>query len=426
MIKSVKGTRDLLPAAFTSEAGEQIHRWHFVEEAARDAFHRYGFEEIRTPVFEKTELFARGVGESTDIVNKEMFTWTDINGDSLTLRPENTAPVVRSYIEHHMWSERGLVKLYYLGPQFRRERPQKGRFRQFYQIGAEVLGPADNPAIEAEAIEMLLFFFSQIRVASPELLINSVGCPRCRPQYNETLRAAIGSRFDQLCGDCHRRYEVNPLRVFDCKIENCQPVIASLPLISDSLCEECRAHFERFQSLLRARQIEFRLAPRMVRGLDYYVRTAFEITAGNLGSQNSVVGGGRYDGLSETLGGPATKGFGFAIGVDRLVMSLADDAQVPRPSPDVFIASLGEAAFEKATLIARSLRQEGLFVYLDFDGRGLKSAMRLADKLNARYVAILGEDELARGEIVLREMTSGSQENVPFSDLNAARFGKKI
>lgn len=425
MIKSVKGTRDLLPAEFTAEAGEQIHRWHFVEAMARDAFRRYGFEEIRTPVFEKTELFARGVGESTDIVNKEMFTWTDINGDSLTLRPENTASVVRSCIEHHMWSERGLVKLYYMGPQFRRERPQKGRFRQFYQIGAEVLGSTDNPAIEAEAIEMLLWFFAQIRVASPALLVNSVGCPNCRPQYNELLRTAIGSRLDQLCGDCHRRYEVNPLRVFDCKVEGCQVVIASLPLITDSLCEECRAHFGKFQSLLRARQIEFQLAPRMVRGLDYYVRTAFEITAGKLGAQNSVVGGGRYDGLSETLGGPPAKGFGFAIGVDRLVMSLADESIIPKPAPDLFIAYLGEAAFHAAMLLARSLREQGAYVALDFEGRSLKSAMRLADKLGARYVAILGEDELAKGEVVLREMASGSQENVPLPELSAARFGKR-
>src|SRR5581483_11919745 len=307
MIKSIKGTRDLLPAAYTDKTGEQIHRWQFVEDKAREAFRRYGFEEIRTPIFEKTELFARGVGESTDIVNKEMYTWIDKagegrTGESLTLRPENTAPVIRAFIQHQMWIKRNLVKLFYVGPQFRREHPQAGRFRQFYQIGAEVIGNTDNPAIEAEVIEMLDWFLKELGITNSTLLINSVGCPKCRPAFNETLKKELAANIDKMCGDCQRRYEVNPLRVLDCKVPADQPYIDALPAMLDLLCDECKEHFEKFRSYLDTRNIQYTISKRMVRGLDYYVKTAFEIIGGNLGAQNSILGGGRYDGLSETLG----------------------------------------------------------------------------------------------------------------------------
>ena len=417
MIKSVKGTRDILPAAYTDDPGEQSHLWQFVEDKAREVFGLYGFEEIRTPIFEKTELFARGVGESTDIVNKEMYTWTDRaaegrTGESLTLRPENTASVIRSYIEHQMWTKRNLVKLYYIGPQFRRERPQKGRFRQFYQIGAEVIGNTDNPAIEAEVIEMLDKFLKSLGIVNTTLLVNSVGCPGCRPKFNEALKAALAADIDKMCGDCQRRYEINPLRVLDCKVPADQPYIDALPAMLDMLCDECRTHFEMFRSFLDARGIAYTISKRMVRGLDYYVKTAFEIIGGNLGAQNSILGGGRYDGLSETLGGPKSSGFGFAIGFDRLVMSLPADSPVRPPAPDYFIAWLGEEALQRAVLLARDLRNAGLNIAVDFEGRKLKASMREADKLGARRVIIIGEDELRSGSYIVRDMSDGSQKSV--------------
>src|SRR5262245_51735517 len=316
MIQTVRGTRDILP--------EDAPLWRRVEDVAREAFRRYDFREIRTPIFEKTELFARGVGEATDIVHKEMYTFTDRNDESLTLRPEATASVVRAYIQHRLYADKGageLTRLYYVGPMFRRERPQAGRYRQFYQIGAEVLGSSDDPAIEAEVIEMLEWFLAELHITDTSLLINSVGEPRLRGAYVEKLRAAIGRSLDRLCTDCHHRYETNPLRVFDCKVESCQEVIAGLPTITESLDEDSRAHFEQFKAHLDARGIAYQVSPRMVRGLDYYSRTAFEITGGSLGAQNTLVGGGRYDGLSETLGGPPVKGFGFALGLDRMVLS---------------------------------------------------------------------------------------------------------
>ncbi|MGH9847834.1 MAG: histidine--tRNA ligase, partial [Blastocatellia bacterium] len=325
MIQTVRGTRDILPA--------DMPLWHRVEAVAREAFRRYGFSEIRTPIFEKTELFVRGVGEATDIVHKEMYTFTDrgradSEGESLTLRPENTAPVVRAYIQHKMFAGKSpgeLTRLYYIGPIFRRERPQAGRYRQFYQIGVEVMGSSDDPAIEAEVIEMLDWMLKELKITNTTLLINSVGDAAMRAEYLEILREAIQPNLDQLCGDCHHRYEANALRVFDCKIESCQAVIAGLPTITESLDNASREHFDEFKAHLDARGIAYTVNPRMVRGLDYYTRTAFEIQGHDgLGAQNTIVGGGRYDGLSETLDGPPTKGFGFAFGLDRMVMSLPD------------------------------------------------------------------------------------------------------
>src|SRR5580700_8919046 len=323
MIKAVRGTRDLLPP--------ETALWNFVESAVRDVFRAYNFQEIRTPIFESTELFARGVGEETDIVAKEMYTWEDRGraasekGQSLTLRPENTAGVVRAYIEHTMW-DRGLNKLYYIGPQFRRERPQKGRYRQFYQIGAEIIGPAsagsESPARDAEILEMLATLLDRLGITGWNLELNSVGCQKDRAAFNEALRKALEPMVGQMCVDCQRRAVTNPLRVFDCKVPEDQPIIETLPRISQFLDEGCRRHFEDVQEILRAVGVGFRENDRLVRGLDYYTRTAFEFTHGGLGAQNAILGGGRYDGLSEALGGPAAPGIGFAIGEDRLVMSL--------------------------------------------------------------------------------------------------------
>ncbi len=415
MIQTVRGTRDILPT--------DTPVWQHVEAVAREAFRRYGFQEIRTPIFEKTELFARGVGEATDIVNKEMYTFIDRNDESLTLRPEGTASVVRAYIQHRMYADKApgeLTKLYYLGPMFRRERPQAGRYRQFYQIGAEVLGTSDDPAIEAEVIEMLDWFLKQLRITDTTLFINSVGDPRLRTAYLEKLRAALARELDQMCSDCQRRYATNALRVFDCKMESCQPIIATLPAITDWLDEASREHFEQFKAHLDARGISYTVNPRMVRGLDYYTRTAFEITSGSLGAQNTLVGGGRYDGLSETLGGPPTKGFGFAFGLDRMVLSLPE-SEVERlraaETPDVFLVYMGRAARHQALKIARELRASGLAVVMEFEERKMKKAMAQANKSRARFALIIGEDELARGRYSLKNMATGEQEALELDEI---------
>ena len=411
MIQAIKGTYDLLPG--------DVEIWHAVERRLREVFHTYGFGEIRTPIFESTDLFVRGVGEETDIVSKEMYTFTDRDeSKSLTLRPEGTAPVIRAYIERQLHNEARMLKFYYIAPMFRRERPQKGRFRQHVQAGVEVLSSTDNPAIEAEVLEMLLFLLGGLGIPDLDTNINSVGCKECRPKYVQLLRAEVAKRADRLCEDCKRRGENNPLRVFDCKVASCQPVIAELPTITDHLCDACRRHFDKFKGYLSARDIRFRINPRLVRGLDYYMRTTFEITSSQLGAQNTVVGGGRYDGLSEQLDGPPTKGFGFGMGLERLILSIPEPGKlVADYRPEYFIAPMGDAAFDYATLLARKLRAAGKRAYLDFDSRSLKSQMRLADRLNAKSVLIIGDEELKSNTVVLRDMASKEQRNVKEEEL---------
>ena len=410
MITSIKGTRDILPP--------ESSLWSRVESTTRETLELYGFAEIRTPIFERTELFARSVGEDTDIVSKEMYTFHDRDDASLTLRPEGTAPVVRAYLEHQLYRDAHLLKLYYIGPMFRRERPQKGRYRQFHQVGAEVLG-SDNPAIEAEVIEMIQLFLERVGINEFSLLVNSIGCSNCRPTFLEELKKALASKKSLLCADCQRRSETNPLRVLDCKIESCQPVINSLPSISDFLDEACRNHFEKFLEHLRERGISFKLVPRLVRGLDYYTRTTFEITSEVLGAQNTLVGGGRYDGLSEILQGPPTQGFGFALGLERLILVLQASGSLQHYRPlQVFLAPLGEPAFSKAALLARHLRRQGLVCSYDFEARSLKSALRLANKLQAQFVLIIGETELQTGRYPLKRMSDGSQTEVSLDEIS--------
>jgi histidyl-tRNA synthetase len=411
MIQAIRGTYDVLPA--------DIGIWHAVESRLRQTFHLYGFGEIRTPIFEATELFVRGVGEETDIVSKEMYTFADRDeSKSLTLRPEGTAPVIRAYIEHQLQNEARMLKLYYIGPMFRRERPQKGRYRQHVQAGAEVLSSTDNPAIEAEVMEMLTGFLGRIGIPDLEVNVNSVGDRECRPAYVQLLQTEIRARADRLCEDCRRRGERNPLRVFDCKVPSCQPVIAELPTITDRLCDACRSHFEKFKSYLTERNIHFRVEPKLVRGLDYYTRTTFEITSGRLGAQNTVAGGGRYDGLAAELDGPPTKGFGFGMGLERLILSIADPASLmPDYRPEYFFATYGDAAFDRATLLARKLRMKGKRVYLDFDARSLKSQMRLADKLGAKFAIIIGDEELKSGTVVVRDMSTKEQRRIREEEL---------
>jgi histidyl-tRNA synthetase len=420
MIKAVRGTRDLLPP--------ETQLWNFVEAKVREVMRAYNFQEIRTPIFEATELFARGVGEDTDIVAKEMYTWEDRgraqsdSGQSLTLRPENTAGVVRAYIEHKLW-DRGLNKLYYIGPQFRRERPQKGRYRQFYQIGAEIIGPptagSESPARDAEILEMLATLLDRLGIQGWNLELNSVGCPGDRETFNAALKRALEPVVSQMCADCQRRAVTNPLRVFDCKVPGDQPIIDRLPRISQFLDEGCREHFEQVQGILKVVGVPFTLNDRLVRGLDYYTRTAFEFTHGALGAQNAILGGGRYDGLSEALGGPAAPGIGFAIGEDRLVMSLADSAPAVALKPDLYIAPLGSEMNGEAGKLARELRREDLIVELGDGSFKLKKSFEAAAKVGARYVLFLGENEVQSNTFPLKNQETGEQISVPRSELVA-------
>ena len=404
MIKAVKGTRDLLPPA--------TEVWNGVEAAARAVFRAYNYHEIRTPIFEETQLFARGVGEETDIVTKEMYTFEDRDGSSLTLRPECTASVIRAYIEHRLDQRPGVQKLYYMGPMFRRERPQKGRYRQFYQIGAEVLG-SENPLVDVEVLEMLVLFLERVGIREYQLLLNSVGCPKCRAEYLEVLRQALQSVKATMCADCQRRADTNPLRVLDCKVEADQPIIEKLPKIIDYLDPECRQHFERVTSELQARGIAYRVTPRLVRGLDYYTRTTFEITSGALGAQNAVVGGGRYDGLSEMLGGPPTPGMGFSIGQDRLILAVEAAALLKAGVPlAAYVVWMGEAALAPAARLARELRAQALSLEIDYDPMKIKKAMGVANKLQARFAIIIGEGELASGKYQVKNMASGEQKEL--------------
>ena len=523
MIKAVRGTRDLLPP--------ETALWNFVEAAVRDVFRAYNFQEIRTPIFESTELFARGVGEETDIVSKEMYTWEDgertafglvrawrqknpgataytpstglvlhrYNPDftakledaivvidaksrpttaaleqlssyveflrkhipdqlfrpilafpdrtavpnavqmeaqrlgvelecldyepakSLTLRPENTAGVVRAYIEHKLW-DRGLNKLYYIGPQFRRERPQKGRYRQFYQIGAEVIGPAsagsESPARDAEILELLATLLDRLGIKDWTLELNSIGCANDRAAYNEALRKALEPVAPKMCADCQRRAVTNPLRVFDCKVPEDQPIIEKLPRISEFLDEPCRKHFEEVKEILRAVGVEFKLNDRLVRGLDYYSRTAFEFTHGALGAQNAILGGGRYDGLAELLGSPQpAPGIGFAIGEDRLVMALSESAEAVLRKPDVYIAPLGAGMNKEAARLAREMRRHDVVVELGDETFRLKKSFEAATKAGAKYILIVGENEVKADAFALKNLATGEQVSVPRGEL---------
>jgi len=412
--QAIKGTRDLLPP--------DTELWNRVEQTAREVFATYGFGEIRPPIFEPTELFARAVGGETDIVSKEMYSFEDRDETSVSLRPEATASVCRAYIEHNMQQLPAPVKLYYLGPMFRRERPQKGRYRQFYQIGAEVLGGTDAPGIDAEVIEMVMSFFARLGLEGVQLEINSIGhsVPECRRGYVEKLRAALEKVKDQLGEDSRRRIDTNALRVLDSKLESEQAIIAKLPRIGDHLCDECAKHYAEVKRQLQLRGVAFSENWRLVRGLDYYMRTAFEITAKGLGSQNAVCGGGRYDGLVELLGGPPTKGIGFAIGEDRLILALQEAGKVSvARGRDVYIAWMGEKALPIAIAAAQKLRNAGLRVELPPTEQKFGKALGQADKLGSLYALILGEDEVATGQWTLKTLADGSQQKYTEPELLA-------
>lgn len=403
MIHGVKGMRDILPPSSAV--------WNQVDAAARRIFARFNYQEIRTPILEETALFARGVGEETDIVNKEMYTFEDRDGSSLTLRPENTASVIRSYMEHRLDQQPGLQKLYYIGPMFRRERPQKGRFRQFYQIGAEAIG-SESPAIDAEVIELVVAILEEVGIDGFELLINSIGSKETRVRFNQVLQEELKDVAPKLCEDCRRRAQTNPLRVLDCKVPEDQPIIDRLPSILEFLDDEDREHFRRVREFLDDRQIRFTVNPRLVRGLDYYARTTFEITHGALGSQNAILGGGRYDKLAETLGSKTpAPGIGFSIGEDRLVMSV-EAGHAPNPLRlDVYIAPMGDTALRHCAVLAREIRKLDLSVEVGTD-RKLKRMMELANKQAARFTLIVGDNEIVSQAYTLKDMTAGDQQTL--------------
>src|SRR5580692_9267661 len=417
-LKAVRGTRDLLPP--------ETALWNRIEATARAVFARYNFGEIRTPVFEDTGLFARGVGEETDIVSKEMFTWEDRaraaseKPQMLTLRPENTAGVVRAYIEHKLGETGQLQKLYYIGPQFRRERPQKGRYRQFWQIGAEVIGPpsagSESPLRDAEVLEMLAALLDELGITGWTLELNSVGSAADRARYNETLRAALVPVVSKMCADCQRRAVTNPLRVLDCKVPEDQPIIATLPVIADSLDEASRAHFAAVTAALDAAGVPYTRNQRLVRGLDYYTRTTFEFTHGGLGAQNALLGGGRYDGLSETIGGPKAPGIGFAMGEDRLILTLQAQQEQASTLADYYIAPLSPEQNPAALELARELRRKGLRVELGDGSFRLKKSFEMANKL-ARKIILLGEDEVKTGVLTVKDFATAEQTKVLRAEL---------
>ncbi len=410
MISKIRGTHDILP--------EEAALWIRLEEKARRVFGCFGFQEIRPPVMEWTELFARGIGQATDIVEKEMYSFPDSQGRSISLRPEATAGVLRAYLENKLYALKEENKLFTIGPMFRHERPQKGRYRQFHQINAELFGNP-GPGVDAEMILMLHTFLTEAEVSNLNVSLNSLGCPDCRPAYRETLTAFLMERQDQLCSDCRRRTQLNPLRVLDCKVESCREAVKDAPALLDHTCPVCSDHFRKVTGALEQFDVPFRIDKRLVRGLDYYTRTAFEVISTGLGSQDSVAGGGRYDGLAELLGGPATPAIGFAVGMERL--ALLSKVKAEPTTPDIFIAALGDRALDFTFILANKLRLRGVTVELSHAAKSLKSQLRRADKLQSARTLIVGDSELENRKAMLKDMRSGEQQEISL-DLSPEDF----
>ena len=405
-LRGVRGAPDILPA--------DVDRWQWVETEARRILQDYGYQEIRTPIFERTELFVRGIGEGTDIVEKQMYTFQDRGKESLTLRPEGTAPVIRACLEHHLVTRGGLTKVYYIGPMFRHERPQAGRFRQFHQIGAEAIG-VEGPALDVEVLDLLSHLFDTLGVSGWKLHLNSIGDDACRPVFRDRLLRYLQGKQERVCPDCRVRLERNPLRILDCKVEGCRSLVTQAPSPLESLCDACKAHFDRLQELLGVLKIDYRVDEHLVRGLDYYTRTTFEFVNPRLGAQDAIAGGGRYDRLVGEMGGPPLPGIGFAIGMERLLISLP-----PKQQDDawtgVFAAALGKEAFDLAFQIVQRLRRQGVRAGLDMERRSLKGQMRTAHKERYRHALILGDEELKTGLATIRDMAEGDQEQVPLGE----------
>jgi histidyl-tRNA synthetase len=408
IITAVRGFKDILP--------EESGKWQYIECVAREIFTNFGFREIRVPILEKTDLFRRSIGESTDIVEKEMYTFLDRGDEYLTLRPEATASIVRAYLEHALYATDRVTKLFTMGPMFRRERPQRGRFRQFHQINVEFIG-VDDPRSDAEVILMLMQFLKRVGLSGLRLQINSLGCTKCRPLFRQSLIDYLRGKERGLCKDCQRRISMNPLRVFDCKMTNCIGLIEDAPKITDFLCADCGDHLANVQESLETFDISFEINSKMVRGLDYYTKTAFEVVTEHLGAQNAVAGGGRYDGLVKDLGGPDVPGIGFAIGCERLIsISPINDKELLSP-PRLFIASLGKDAQKLAFTICNRLRISGIVTEMDYSGKSLKSQMKRADKLRSHYTLMLGDREILDGKAELRDMKKGTQETLGLENI---------
>jgi histidyl-tRNA synthetase len=411
---SLRGTQDIFPP--------EIYIWQKVEKAAKGVFSAYGFQELRAPIIEATEIFVRSIGETSDIVEKEMYTFSDKAGRSVTLRPEGTAPVVRCYVQNRLYNLPSPQKFYYSGPMFRYERPQKGRFRQFYHVGVEALGTSD-PEIDAEILLMLKLILDRLGLKELSYELNSIGCEKCRPDYKKALMNFFRDRIDEFCPDCKRRYEFNPLRILDCKVKECVKLRVGAPKVMDFLCEDCKEHFEALLSFLRSTGFPYVMNSDMVRGLDYYTRTTFEVKSKQLGAQNAVAAGGRYDKLVEEFGGPPTPAIGFAIGMERISELLSSSDKVEIPVPEVFIATVGSSAENEGLIIASKLRERGIWVEIGYAGHSLKSQMRRADRLSARHVLIMGDDEIKSGRLKWKRLSDGSQGEIPIPEV-LEFFGK--
>ncbi len=404
-VRRPRGTNDILPA--------ETSNWQLIEAKIREICYRFGYQEIRTPIFEHTELFQRGIGETTDIVEKEMYTFLDRGRRSITLRPEGTASVVRAFIENKLYAAPLPAKLYYLGPMFRYEKPQAGRYRQFYQFGVEAIGSLD-PVLDVEMIMLPIELYKECGLSNFDVHINSLGCPECRPQYRQALQERFMQIKDRFCKNCQARITRNPLRVLDCKSTKCQELAEGIPLITEYLCQECRTHFEQVIEYLNQLNMDYVLDPKLVRGFDYYTKTVFEIIVPTLGAQNAIGGGGRYDGLVEEIGGESLPAVGFAVGLDRLMLSLnQQDASVfPQINPEVYIAHFGGATKKMAVSLINELRKTGLWIEMDYLDRSLRAQMKSADRLNCNWVIIIGEDELAANAVKIRRMDTGSEDEV--------------
>lgn len=401
-MKAPRGTRDILP--------KDIYKWNYLEEMFRSTCKLFGYNEIRTPIFEHTEVFKRGVGETTDIVQKEMYSFEDNGGRDITLKPEGTAPVVRAFIEHKLYADAQPTKLSYITPCFRYERPQAGRLRAFHQFGVEVFGTT-NPQIDAEVISLAMTYFEKLKIKNLELRVNSVGCKSCRNEYNTLLKKYLSSKLDNLCKTCNDRFEKNPMRIIDCKNQDCKNQLTDVPLMLDHICDECRVDFEKLKDSLNSMGVEFIVDPKIVRGLDYYTKTAFEIISNEIGAQATVCGGGRYNGLIEQLGGPSMAGIGFAMGVERLILTLENNnIEIPSESElDVFIISLGEKSKEESVKILQQLRKAGIISDKDYLDRSMKAQFKYANKRKCRYCLIVGDDEIEKGICSFKNMETGEQ-----------------
>jgi histidyl-tRNA synthetase len=411
LTQAPKGTKDILPS--------EVYKWHYVEGIIREICALHGYREIRTPTFEHTELFERSVGETTDVVQKEMYTFKDKGGRSITLKPEGTSPAVRAFIEHSVFNEPQPTKAFYFTPCFRYEKPQAGRLREHHQFGVEAFGTSD-PSVDAEIINIAMMLYRRLGVGNLEIRINSVGCPKCRAEYNKKLKEFLEARLSNLCDTCKDRFHKNPMRIIDCKEERCKEQLTDVPFILDNVCEECSEHFEGLKKSLEILGLNYVVDPRIVRGLDYYTKTAFEIVSRDIGAQGTVCGGGRYDGLIEECGGPSTPGIGFGLGLERLLLVVENQGvEIPKPVyMDVYIANLGQEGADEALRQVNLLRNEGIKAEKDYMGRSLKAQMKYANKINASFVVVLGEEEIKSGRIKVKDMKAGSEEEIALADLS--------